>query len=204
MTSHDNKQAELEISLIKKIMDDSRQAVEYNGIHFIFWGTLVAICLIINYFFVISGTAGKYAGILWSVAMPIGAITDAFIGWRMQKKQPASTFAGRMLGSLWLASGIAMFIFGFLGPAAGAYKHVFICPVISTLLGATYFTSGSLQQLPWLRNLSLAWWGGAALMYLWPGKQTLLVFALMMILLQVLPGMMLYRKVRSSIQVSRA
>jgi len=45
----ETKNAELELSLIKKMMEDSRRLNIDNGIHYIFWGILVTIALLINY-----------------------------------------------------------------------------------------------------------------------------------------------------------
>lgn len=204
MENNRNSGPEFELAVIRKIMEDSRYTVEYNGIHFIFWGVLVTFCLIANYFMILDGTADKYSGMLWAILMPLGAVADFFIGWKVAEKNRVSTFAGRLLGSLWLASGIAMFMFGFLGPLSGAYKPVFISPVISTALGISYFASGSIQQLPWLRNLAFGWWAGAALMFLWPGKQTLLVFAVMMLFLQVVPGFIINRNRKRSPELKQA
>lgn len=196
--------AESELTLIKKIMEDSRNSVAYNGIHFVFWGALVAVCLLLNYAFLVTGTLADKIGILWAVMMTAGAIADVIISVRMDKSRHVVTFAGKLLSYLWISSGIAMFMFGFLGPLSGAYKPVYICPIISTMLGVSYFVSGCIQQLPWLRNLSYAWWAGAFFMFLLPGRHTLLVFALMMIALQVIPGLIINRDYKKSLALKQA
>ena len=45
----EKNQAELELSVIKKIMEDSRNVVMDNGIHYIFWGIIVTAALLVNY-----------------------------------------------------------------------------------------------------------------------------------------------------------
>ncbi|MBK8552977.1 MAG: hypothetical protein IPL53_18715 [Ignavibacteria bacterium] len=109
-------------------------------------------------------------------------------------KSPAQTFTSRILGSLWLASGISMFIYGFVGTFSGAYNPVFICPIIATSLGISYFTSGAIQQINWLRYVSFGWWAGAIVMFLFPGIHTLLIFALMIIIFQIVPGIVLNKR----------
>jgi len=136
--------------------------------------------------------------------MPAGAVVDMIIGRRLERKQSATTFAARLLGALWTASGIAMFIFGFLGPMTGAYKSIFICPVISVMLGVSYFTSGSIQQLNWLRNLAFGWWAGAAIMFIYPGMHTLLIFAIMLVGMQVVPGLLINKHYRRNLLIQEA
>jgi hypothetical protein len=204
MTNEITNRAETELAVIKKIMEDSRQTVLYNGVHFIFWGILVSTCLIVNYILLVTNTLVDKIGLLWMIMMPLGAVVDVMIGRQLERKQTATTFAARLLGALWTASGIAMFMFGFLGPMSGAYNAIFICPVISVMLGVSYFTSGSIQQLTWLRNLAFGWWAGAAVMFLFPSRHTLLIFALMMIGMQVLPGILINKHYKKNLPVQEA
>ena len=190
----ETKNAELELSLIKKMMEDSRRLNIDNGIHYIFWGILVTIALLINYAMVLLKVPGNYIGLAWFILMLSGALIDGIIGRRQSKSSKVTTFTSRIMGSLWFASGIAMFMYGFLGTITKAYNPVFICPIISTSLGISYFTSGSIQQIKWLQNISFGWWAGAAFMFIFPSVHTLLIFAVMMICLQVIPGLILNKK----------
>lgn len=190
----ETKNAELELSLIKKMMEDSRRLNIDNGIHYIFWGILVTIALLINYAMVLLKVPGNYIGLAWFILMLSGALIDGIIGRRQSKSSKVTTFTSRIMGSLWFASGIAMFMYGFLGTITKAYNPVFICPIISTSLGISYFTSGSIQQIKWLQNISFGWWAGAAIMFIFPSVHTLLIFAIMMICLQVIPGLILNKK----------
>lgn len=188
------KQAELELSIIKKIMDDSRNIALNNGWHYILWGVVVTTALIANYIMVLIRVSNDIAGIMWFVLMTSTAITAGIYEKHFGKKRTLKTFAGNLLGSLWFAGGISMFMFGFIGTMSGAYNPVYICPIISTVLGVTYFTSGEIQQIKWLKLLSLGWWGGAIMMFLFPGAHSLLIYALMLLFLQTVPGIILNRK----------
>ncbi|MBK7252760.1 MAG: hypothetical protein IPI04_02290 [Ignavibacteria bacterium] len=190
----ETKNAELELSLIKKMMEDSRRLNIDNGIHYIFWGILVTIALLINYAMVLLKVPGNYIGLAWFILMLSGALIDGIIGRRQSKSSKVTTFTSRIMGSLWFASGIAMFMYGFLGTITKAYNPLFICPIISTSLGISYFTSGAIQQIKWLQNISFGWWAGAAFMFIFPSVHTLLIFAVMMICLQVIPGLILNKK----------
>ncbi len=180
----DTKQAELELSVIKKIMEDSRNVVCNNGWHYIFWGAVVSSALIANYIMLLLRISNEFVGWMWFVLMISAAIIAILWERRKEKKRLVKTFAG----------GIAMFMFGFMGTISGAYNPVYICPIISTVLGVTYFTSGEIQQLKWQKRLSFGWWAGAIFLFLFPSVHTLLIFALMMIGFQTIPGIILNRK----------
>jgi hypothetical protein len=190
----DSTQAELELSVIKKIMEDSRTIAINNGWHYVYWGIIVSCALIANYIMALMKVSLNYQGMMWFVLMTIASIAAAITGRFAEKKRKVQTFAGKLLGSLWFAGGIAMFMVGFLGTVSGAYNPIYICPIISTILGVTYFTSGAIQQIKWLQMLSFGWWAGAVLTFLYPSIHTLLIFALMMIFFQTIPGIILNRK----------
>jgi len=91
-----------------------------------------------------------------------------------------------------------MFMLGFIGTISGAYNPVYICSLISIVLGVAYFTSGSIQQIKWLKMLSFGWWAGSVFTFLFPSVHTLLIFAIMMFCFQIIPGVILYKKWKNS------
>lgn len=187
-------QAEIEISAIKKIMEDSRKIAVVNGKHYIFWGVLVSTALIINYIMALRDVSLNIQGFMWFILMVGGAITGAIMEKLDHRKRPVHTFAGKLLSTLWFASGISMFMFGFLGTITKAYDPLFICPIIFTVLGVSYFTSGAIQQTKWFQYISFGWWLAAAFLFIFPGIHTLLIAAIILICLQTIPGIILYIK----------
>ena len=95
-----------------------------------------------------------------------------------------------------------MTLFGFIAPLSGAVNGVFISPMISVVLGIAYFVSGFLYDSKWISFLSFGWWGGAIIMFFYPGMQVFLVMSLMLILLQIVPGIILYIKFRKEYAVA--
>lgn len=191
---NDPKQAELELSVIKKIMEDSRSVVIDNGWHYIYWGVVVSGALIANYIMAIYRVPFNYQGLMWFITMITAAITGGIIERIADKKRKVKTFAGKLLSSLWFAAGIAMFMFGFVGTITNSYNAIFIAPIISTVLGITYFTSGEIQQIKMLKYISFVWWAGAVFLFVYPTVHTLLIFGLMMIFFQVIPGIIIRNK----------
>jgi hypothetical protein len=190
----ETRQAEQELLLIKQMMADSRMVVVDSGKHYIFWGVLITAALLVNYYMLLIKQTGKYIGLMWLITIVSGFIASSFIEKKSLRKQKVSTLAGKILGSVWFASGIAMSIIGFIGPLTKAYNPVFICPIISVILGVSYFVSGAIQQVKWLQWLTLGWWAGAIATFVFPSIHTLLIFAMMLVFFQTIPGIVLYRK----------
>jgi hypothetical protein len=195
----EKQQAELEISMIKKIMEDSRKIVVYDGVGFIIWGVLVTAALLGTYF-VILFKQYSYIPWIWVFFMGGGWIYSIWHYRRKESKNKVKTLAGKIMGGLWISAGITMSIIGFVSPLGHSVSPYAISPLISVILGITYSVSGIVHQQVWLRNLAVGWWAGAVIMFLYPGPQTLLIFACMMVVLQTIPGIIIYSTFKKEYQ----
>jgi 4-hydroxybenzoate polyprenyltransferase len=184
--------AQQEIAFIKKIMQDSRRIVYSDGMEFIYWGSIVVICLLFTYFSVYWNTE-RYIFYFWTAFLLLGFLGNTFFLQKRYKKLKVKSFAGNILSVIWVAAGTAMLIVGFVGPLSNAYDGVFISPLISTILGTAYLLTGYIYGKKWVSYLSAFWWAGAIVMFIWPGLYTILLMAGMMILLQIIPGIILYK-----------
>jgi hypothetical protein len=192
--------AQQELAFIKKVMADSRQMIIDDGKGFIFWGILIAFGL----FFTYLSNAERWdfpLGWFWPVLIAIGWIVTFIIEIRAEKKRSIKTFAGKIMGALWIGCGVAMTILGFIGSITDAYSGIFINPIIAVVLGIGYLVSGVLQGKTWVSLLSLGWWAGAILMFYLHNLETLLIMVGMMILLQTIPGIILYRESKKELAV---
>lgn len=191
-TEEEKIKAEEEISVIKKIMEDSKKAIVDNGWHYIYWGSIVTAALITNYVMVLNRVSVNSQGMLWFISMTGAAILEGVIERRREKHTKVKTFAGRLLNTLWSASGVCMFILGFAGILSGAYSAIMIFPLISIILGMAYLISGIIQSVKWLSAICVFWWSGAVLLLLFPGLHSMLIFAGMIVCFQVVPGVIMF------------
>ena len=185
--------AQEELAFIKKVMEDSRRLICDDGKSFIFWGILVSFGMLVTYLSV----AGKWIvslGWFWPVLIAVGWIVTYFISIKDSKKRHSKTFVAKIMGSLWISCGIAMTILGFIGGLTNAYDGVFISPIICVVLGIGYLVSGVLQGKMWVSLLAIGWWAGAILMFHLQNLETLLIMFVMMIILQTIPGFILYNQ----------
>ncbi len=190
-----------ELQFIRKIIADSRMAFVEDGKPYIVWGLIVAIGMGVTYISAIT-QHDLYSGYVWLGLVLFGWGT--IIKYVMdKKKQPARarSFIDRIQGSIWGACGgsiglvIVLLMFNYqFDPTLGSINPIFTCFFSCILLGIAYFLSGIANDLDWLRNIGFAWWGGGVLMYMWPSIHTLGIYAAMLLLFQVIPGIILQRR----------
>ncbi|MGE5430575.1 MAG: hypothetical protein ACM3QX_05855 [Syntrophomonadaceae bacterium] len=187
----DDRAALEDLQYIRKVIEDSKRALVYNGIDYIVWGILVIIGLTATYVLVASRIYFNYFWI-WLALVAAGWMFSLFSSKKSKASQPR-TFSDKIIGSVWLSSGITMSILGFIGPVTRAVNPVFISPLLSVVLGTAYFVTGNIFESRWFTYLSFGWWAGAIVMFFFPGIHSLIIMALMMLLFQTIPGIILYK-----------
>lgn len=184
-----------DLEYIKTIINDSRNVVIENGIGFIIWGILILIGLTVTYLDILL-SGDQLSGQVWVIVVAGGWIYT-IIEWMRSRKSRAVTFAGRMIGATWISSGITMCILGFIGPMTNAYYPFSISPVLAAILGIGFYITAQLQNNKLMKILAPFWWIGSIIMFISPGVNTLIIMAAMMLFLQIIPGIIIYRKFKS-------
>jgi hypothetical protein len=188
--------AQQELAFIKKVIADSRTAISGDGKDLIVWGLVVVIGMVTSYVAIqFDYTISKL--LLWAALIGIGWTYTLVNEFQNRKKNRFKTFGGKILGSLWMGCGIVMTLVGFLTTTTGALKSWGIIPMISLVLGIGYLVTGVVHDNRWTRLSALGWWGGAIIMFIWPGQYMFLLFSAMMIAFQIVPGMKLYQQWKS-------
>ena len=183
-----------DLVFIKKIIEESRKNIGASGIHLIVWGILVSIGLVISWFLAESSSIVKASEwIHWGLIIVGGWLFELIYGWKVNCKKPVRTYAEKVDGLLWLSIGISMTMIGTVGTATGAINIYYLSPLFSTILAIGYFTSGVVYDVKWIRNLAFGWWGGAIIMFIFPGLYHLLLMAGMMIAFQTIPGYIIHK-----------
>jgi hypothetical protein len=189
----DEKTALEEIAYIKKIIDDSRKTIIYNGREFIFWGILVSIGMVFTYF---GEILHKYTNIFlfWFILIAIGWLYAGYNAYVDKKKAKKATFSNKIIGAVWLTFGITSSMIGFVGTYSHGINPDYLNAIFASLLAAQYYITGIIVNYKLFKNLSFFWWLGSAIMFLFPGNYVFLLMAAMMICFQVIPGIIIYRK----------
>ncbi len=195
----DDKTALEEIRFIRSVMEESKKSIVYNGKDYIFWGIIVMIGMISTYIFHMSHIYFNYFWI-WVVLIPIGWMYSLY-NRRVYKIKFPTTYAGRIIVSVWGSAGIAMSIIGFLGTYSGTIKPMAISPILCIILGSAYFITGKVVGVKWISYLSLGWWIGGVLLLYVTSIYSFLIMALLMLLFQTIPGMIIYRKYKKEVDL---
>jgi len=192
--------AHQELAFIKKVMEDSRRIICDDGKSFIFWGFLISFGLLVTYL-KIAGNWSISLGWFWPALILAGWIVTIISEIMSKKKRSSKTFTAKILASVWISCGVAMTILGFIGSITNAYNGVFIGPIISVVLGVGYMISGVIYGKRWVSIISIGWWLGALLMFYLQNLETLLIMTGMMIFLQTIPGIILYKESKRELAV---
>ncbi len=177
-----------DLAFIKKIVEESRKNVCNSGDHLIVWGILVSIALVISWFLALNNISGTAEWIHWGVVIASGWLFELIYNRKVDRKKSIRTYAEKVDGFMWLSIGITMTIIAFAGVSTRAIDQQLLSPLFSTILAIGYFTSGIVYDVNWIRNLAFGWWGGAIIMFIFPGLYHLLLMAGMMIAFQTIPG----------------
>jgi hypothetical protein len=189
----DGQSAQQELAFVKKVIDDSRRLLIYDGKDMIVWGCLVVVGMIamfINFQY----RLGIPVFLTWFILIGAGWAFSAVRSFSRKKIHRATTYSGRMMKTVWIACGICMTIVGFVFSASGLIEGWAINPIISLFMGLAYFTSGTVLDMRYLYVAGFAWWSAAVVMAVWPGTHTFLIFAVLMIAFHIVPGLIFYKK----------
>jgi hypothetical protein len=197
--------AELELEFISSIIRDSRKKVEDSGLSGVVWGSLVVIGIMVNY---VSGLKHNwdYALYIWGALLASGWIYS-FLKYRNSRKNNMpETFALKVQSALWRASGIVMTLIALICsiqfkrqvtemvPYSYIINSMAIAPIISLILGTAYYVTGYINDCKYTTKLAYGWWIGGVIIFYMKSYNTFLVFALMTILFQIVPGIKYYKR----------
>ena len=174
------------------MIEDSKRKVFDNGIHYIIWGILVALACT-GTFFLIETQNYSYINRLWAVIYITGGIVSFIIGAKQRKKLP-TTFLCKVILSLWHSS---LAVLGFT--VFAALYSPYISDEITVLFPAlilciAHYVSGHICENNILKISGICWFASSFVFLFWVSSYNLLLFAILIIVLQVIPGITLYRK----------
>lgn len=187
-----NSTAEQDIAFIRNVIERSRNHVVEDGIHYILWGILASIGLIGTYIFV-EIKIYDYIYYLWGGVAAVGWILSILISAKEAQEHTTSPL-DKIYGMVWLGCGVGLTISGFFG----VYPKYFpITTVIALIIGIGFFISSFITDTKLLRFCGVVWWISSIFFFFWQTNESMLLFAAMLILFQVLPGIILRNRWKS-------
>ncbi|HET9679754.1 MAG TPA: hypothetical protein VFP95_04225, partial [Gammaproteobacteria bacterium] len=173
-------QAQQDLAYIREVMSQTRRFTQMSGNHLILWGFLISFGLLAIWF--LDNTAYDFwLGIIWTIIGVGGGLFSAWLGHREQRQMQMATWAGKLIGHVWLACGVG-FAVQFAGYVTGTLPSYTGPGLAALLTGIGVYLSGVLSGIGWLRNTAFLWWAAAVLMLIKPGYYTLLLFVALLML----------------------
>lgn len=194
-------QAREDLAAIRRLMEDGRDVVNTAGPHFVAWGVLTSAALVATYVLGARGE-GRLIWWTWAAAVALGWLSSIALMMTVNRRARASTATGRLLGGMWIGTGVTLSLLGFAAPAGGGLANGAITGVLASVLASGFFATGLLVGSRWMQAAAGGWWAGALLMLLWPGPHTLLVTAALVLALQTAPGAVLMLRGRRAVAVA--
>jgi hypothetical protein len=199
MTEQDTQK---ELEFVKKVMEESRRTLVHDGVDFLRWGILTSLGIFASYFYSHFRWEIIHVWIFWAVIVLIGwgFSIRSYIKVRKVKDVP---FTGNIIWSTWIGCGIALTILGFVGPLSGAYGAIYITAVTATIMGIGYYANGILIGSRWHIFFALCWWAGSIFLFFYHRTESLLIFGIMMVCFQVIPGYLFVHQEKKAVEEAK-
>ena len=185
-------EAQQELQLIKEMIEKTKQKVVDRGSFFLLWGVMIFLTCSAT-FALTQLDNSSLQWLPWAILIPIGMIVSIFFMKKEDRRSKYTSYAEHSYNSVWLASGLAFFIFLFVNPITHTFSLEAVYPLTSLVIGIATFASGAIMAWTSLRVGGLFWWGGAVVMMFVPSHFHPLIMAIVIIPGQLIPGYLLKR-----------
>jgi small basic protein len=182
------------LQLIESMMLSAKKEIGEDGIMYLFWGWLVFVAALTNYFLQFVINYENY-WLPWAVLMPLGGVFSFIYGARKGKQQKVKTFVSEFLGYLGIAFGVCLFIVLFFG-----YKLELNCyPMVMLVYGIWLFVSGGVLRFKPLIIGGIINWIFAIASFFVTFDLQLLFISSAVLLGYIIPGHMLNHQFRKHV-----
>lgn len=192
MTQHDAAQ---DLAYIRQVMEQSRRYTAAQGVFFVIWGVAVSLALLLTWLQIL-GHIGGSNFLVWGVVMVAAWGLTMYCAWQ-QHRDSATPYHAQLIGMNWTAVGIAMGLAFFVGVPTQALSVQAIPGLSALFVGVGIFNTGHLSSIRWLAGVGVVWLACGALMLAWPGVHNIMAMAVLLLVGQILPGLVLMREERA-------
>jgi hypothetical protein len=186
----ENKMNEREaLLIIEEMISKAKSELKDNGFYFMFWGWLVFIATIINYYLLVF-TNYEYHSIPW-LLMPLGGIFTVIVSIRDRKKEVrVKTYVDELMKHVVRAFVTSLIIVCFMMPLGNQWKAFY--PTLMIVYASWLFISGGMLKFKPLQWGGVLNWVLAATGYFWASTEIhLMLIAIAVLGGYIIPGHML-------------
>jgi len=187
------------LELIQSMINRAKDKFSENGHLYLLWGWVVFVCSVTQ-FLLLSFTRFEQHYLVWMVCWLV-VIYQTFYLARRKKKEQVRTYTDDIIGYVWLAFVVAMFLMGFLfGRVLGDEYYRMVSPGFLVLYGIPTFLSGIILRFRPLVIGGIACWVLSVLSIFVPPQYQLLFLSAAMLIAWIIPGYLLrskYKKINA-------
>lgn len=181
------------LALIESMINKAKNQFSENGHLYLLWGWVVFIC-----------SLGQYLGMrvlkiqesyyVWMLTW-VAVIYMIFYLVKNKKQRRVVTYTDELLGAIWIAFSIVMFLSGFIiGQTMGARFYELLNPIYLTIYAMPTFISGVVLKFKPLKTGAVVCWVLAVLSTFIPVTEHLLLIAIAMVAAWIIPGYLLKQR----------
>jgi hypothetical protein len=173
-----------QLDLITEMINTARKEFSHNGVFYLLWGWLVCIAAVSQY--ILIQMKSEYNSYPWML-MLVGFVVHMILIYRERNRQKTRTHVGRIVGYIWMAFGISLFITLSMQVQLG----IGALPMVMVLYATGIFISGGAIQVKALIWGAVGCWICAAVAFFVTPEQQLLLLAAAVIVAYIIPGYVL-------------
>lgn len=192
--------SELEsIALIESMINKARNRFSEGGHLYLLWGWVIFVCSV-GQFILMNVFQYKYNYAIWFITW-IAFLYQMRYMFRKNKKRKVKTYTDSLIGYVWLAFIISMFVIAFvIGSRLGSQAYIVVYSVFLVAYGVPSFLSGTILRFKPLIFGGLSCWSLALISAFIPAHYHLLLIGAAMILAWIVPGYLLQSKFKTQTQ----
>lgn len=167
------------LELIESMIQEGRRKTERWGWTFVLWG--------VAYFVAIAWSFWGKSSLAWPVSMVAASVLTGVLATRQTRGQP-ETAIGRSISSVWIATGISMFVLLLALGIQGLLEQQVFMGIVSAMLGTA--NAASSMILKWRTQFicTLIWWTTSVVCVVGTPAQSTLALIIAIFLCQIVFG----------------
>jgi hypothetical protein len=185
------------LETIQSMINRAKDKFSENGHLYLLWGWVVFFCSVTQ-FVLMNFTRFEKHYFVWMICWVV-VIYQVFYLAKRKKREQVRTYTDDIIGYVWLAFVVAMFLMGFLfGRVLGGEYYRMVSPGFLVLYGIPTFLSGIILRFRPLVTGGIACWVLSALCVFAPGQYQMLFLSAAMLVAWIIPGYLLrlkYKKI---------
>jgi hypothetical protein len=184
------------LEIIQSMINRAKDKFSENGHLYLLWGWVVFFCSILQ-FLSVTFTHFDKGYLVWQVCWLVVIYQVAYMVKRKRHKR-VRTYTGDIIGYVWLAFVVAIFLMGFLfGSILGDQYYRMVGPGFLVLYGIPTFLSGVILRFKPLIVGGISCWVLSVLSVLVTPQYQLLFLSAAMLVAWIVPGYLLRAKYKS-------